>query len=128
MENEHWKDIRKWISTTSSIPEIIIDYISVLNVLKLCVYGLSNDKIAYFSDLNEEAVEDILFRYFGFKGWLLDLDLNPWRIYQTSQGNYELYQIKIWDLTSLLNYDIIGLSYKLCKKYETIKEEIENYD
>jgi len=128
MENEHWKDIRNWISVKSSIPEIIIDYISVLNVLKLCVHGLSNAKIAYFSDISEEAVEDILFKYYGFKGWLIDLDLNPWRIYQTTQGNYELYEMNIWSLTNLLNYDIIGLSYKICKKYEVIREEIEYYD
>lgn len=128
MENEQWQDIRKWISTVSSVPEIIIDYISVQNVLKLCVHGLSNDKIAYFCDLDEKAVENILFRYYGFKGWLVDLDLNPWRIYQTTQGEYELYLTKIWDLTNLLDCDIIGLSYKICKKYEVIREEIENYD
>lgn len=128
MENEHWQDIRKWISISSAVPEIVIDYISVSNILKLCVHGLSNDKIAYFNDTTEEYVESILFRYFGFTGWFFDLDLNPWRIYQSVLGNYELYEMKIWSLTNLINCDIIRLSYKLCKKYEQIREEIENYD
>jgi hypothetical protein len=128
MENEHWQDIRKWISVRSAVPEIVIDYISVSNILKLCVNGLSNYKIAYFNDTTEEYVASILYRYFGFKGWDFDLDLNPWRIYKTTLGNYELYQMKIWDLTNLLDCDIIQISYKLCKKYETIREEIEQYD
>ena len=128
MENEHWQDIKRWISLKSDVPEIVIDYISVSNILKLCVNGLSNDKIAYFNDTSIKYVESILFRYLGFKGWTFDLDLNPWRIYQTSLGNYELYEMKIWSLTNIINCDIIHLSYNLCKKYENIREEIEQYD
>ena len=128
MENEHWQDIRRWISLSSAVPEIVIDYTSVSNILKLCVHGLSNDKIAYFNDTTEEYVQSIIFRYFGFRGWDFDLDLNPWRLYQSTLGSYELYEMKIWSLTNLINCDIIRLSYKLCKKYEQIREEIENYD
>jgi hypothetical protein len=128
MQNEQWAEIRTMLSKAKNMPEIVVDYLSVLNVLKQCVHGLGNMKIAYFNDLEVEQVESILFQYFGMKGWLLDLDLNPWGIYCTAQGNYELYEMKILSLTNLVDYDIINTSYKLCKKYQTIREEIENYD
>lgn len=128
MQNEHWAEIRKLISDTKNVPELVVDYLSVFNVLKMCVQGLGVMKIAYFNDMEWEQVEDILFRYFGMKGWLLDIDLNPWQIYCTTQGNYELYEMKILSLTNLVDYDIIHVSYKICEKYKTIKEEIQNYD
>ena len=128
MENEQWAEIRKLISGIRGVPEIVVDHVSVFPVLRLCVSGISNMKIAYFSDLDEYVVERILFQSLGFTGWQLDLDLNPWQIYQTTQGNYELYEMKILSLTSLINCDIIRLSYKLCKSYEMIREEIKQYD
>ena len=128
MENEHWAEIRTIISDIKNIPELVIDHMSILELVRLCVNGIGNMKIGYFTDLDVEVVEKILFQYLGFKGWTLDLDLNPWRIYYTTSGNYELYEMKIMSLTNLVDYDIINTSYKICKKYEQIQEEIQQYD
>ncbi len=126
---EHnWIETRRLLSDIKDIPERVIDYIATVNVIKQCAYGLGTMRIAYFNDLELEQVESILFQFVGFNGWLLDLDLNPWQIYQTAQGNYELYEMKILSLTNLVDYDIIHLSYNTCKKYEMIQEEIEHYD
>jgi hypothetical protein len=128
MQNEHWAEIRTMISVIRQVPEIVVDHMSILNLIKMCANGLGNMKIGYYNDLDVEVVEKTLFRYVGFKGWDLDLDLNPWRIYCTTQGNYELYEMKILSLTNLVDYDIIHTSYKICKKYEQIREEINKYD
>lgn len=126
---EHcWTETRKLISDASGMPETVVDYLATAEVIKQCAHGLGTMKISYFNDLELEQVEGILFQFIGFKGWLLDLDLNPWRIYRTTQGNYELYEMKILSLTNLVDYGIIKLSYKTCKVYERIREEINNYD
>jgi hypothetical protein len=123
-----WTQTRKLLSDARDMPELVVDYIATVGIIKQCAYGLGNMKIAYFNDLEVEQVESILFQFLGFKGWLLDLDINPWHIYQTTQGNHELYEIRILSLTNLVDYDILRLSYKTCKTYERIKEEINKYD
>jgi hypothetical protein len=128
MENERWIEIRKILSNAKGIPEHVVDYLATINVIRMCAHGLSTTKIAYFNDLSVEQVENILFQFIGFKGWLLDLDLNPWSVFETSRGNYEFYDMKILSLTNLVDCDIIRLSYRVCKAYERIKEEIEKYD
>ena len=126
---EHrWTKTRKLISEASGIPEMVVDYMATVEVIKQCAQGLGTMRISYFNDLELEQVEGILFQFIGFKGWLLDLDLNPWRIYQTTQGSYELYEMKILSLTNLIDYDILRLSYRTCEIYERIREEINNYD
>ena len=128
MENKHWTEIREFLSANGCVPERVIDHLSVLGVIKMCAYGLGNMKIGYFQDHDVEEVERILFTYVGFKGWLLDLDFNPWYNYKAGQGEYELYAARIMSLTNLVDYDILNTSYRVCKKFDTILEEIKNYD
>ena len=110
------------------MPELVIDYMAVTNILQMCVRGLANFKIAYFNSMDEEMIQRTIFQFLGFNGWEFDLDLDPWRMFVVSNGNYELYELQILSLTNLLDCGIIQLSYKLCKKYEQIREEIKQYD
>ena len=128
MENEQWPEIREYLSESGNIPEIVVDYLAVSNILQMCVRGLSNCKIAYFNHIDEDIIESALFRFLGFKGWDFDLDLDPWRVYVMTHGDFISYELRIMSLTNLLNCGIIQATYKLCKKYNTIKEEIEHYD
>jgi len=123
-----WAETRKLLSVAKDMPEHVVDYMATIEVIKQCAHGLGTMRIAYFNDLELEQVEDILFQFVGFKGWLLDLDINPWSIYETSRGNYEFYEMKILSLTKLVDYVIIRLSYNVCKTYQRIQEEIDNYD
>ncbi len=128
MENEHWTEIRGLLSESSNMPELVIDYKAVSNILQMCVRGLANFKIAYFNNMGEKEVERIIFQFLGFKGWEFDLDIDPWRMYTVTSGNHELYELELLNLTNLLGCGIIQLSYKLCEKYKTIQEEIQYYD
>jgi hypothetical protein len=128
MENEHWAEIRGLLSESSNTPELVIDYMAVINILQMCVRGLANLKIARFNGMDEEMVRRTIFQFLGFNGWKFDLDLDPWRMFVVTNGNFESYKLQILSLTNLLNCDIIQLSYKLCKKYEQIREEIKQYD
>ena len=128
MENEHWTKIRGLLSESSNMPELVIDYMAVANILQMSVRGLANFKIAYFNSMDEETIKRTIFQFLVFDGWEFDLDLDPWRMYIVTSGNFELYELQILSLTNLLDCGIIQLSYKLCKKYEQIREEIKQYD
>ena len=128
MENEHWTEIRGLLSESRNMPELVIDYMAVSNILQMCVRGLANFKIAYFNHIDEDEVKRIIFQFLGFGGWEFDLDIDPWRMYAVTSGNFEVYELEMLNLTNLLECGIIRLSYKLCEKYKTIKEEIQNYD
>ena len=128
MENVYWTKIRGLLSESSNTPELVIDYMAVTNILQMSVRGLANFKIASFNGMDEEMVKHTLFKFLGFGGWEFDLDLDPWRMFVVTNGNFELYELQILSLTNLLDCDIIQLSYKLCKKYKQIREEIKQYD
>lgn len=127
METNTWELIKDIYKENFSVDGKVIDYIAINDILLQCVSGLSNKKISFSTDLDLPYVEATLFSYLGFSGWKKDLDLSPWYVYQSVYGNRMAFEKKIYDLTKLLNDDIIDLAYRICAIYDSIKKEIDKF-
>jgi hypothetical protein len=121
-----WKEILKFYEKELDIPRNVTEFLAVLEILKGCAMGLSNNRIAKgYDDVDYVAIT--LINYFNFPGWEYDLDFSPLAIYKRNNGNYLAYEQEI---TMISNEDFNGnikISYNICKKYIKVKEEIDKY-
>lgn len=93
-------------------------------ILRDSVSGISNKKIAYKLNLDENYIKETLKEFLGFEGWEQDLDLNPWYVYRRTNGE-ESYGFEIKTLTSATECGIIELMYNICERYERIRKEVD---
>ena len=127
MSLDRWNSVVKFYKESLNIPEHIVDYLSVDEVLKLCASGLSSSTIAMklrFETYRD--VEDILLEFMDFAGWRRDLDINPWYIYKR-YDNFNCFLNEMKLLTKVEKYGIITKAYNICEKYDTIRKEIDEY-
>jgi hypothetical protein len=122
-----WEEVKKLYGDKFNADEHLVDYIAVSDILKLCVSGLSNTTISRIMDLDCIYIERVNFSFLGFLGWQLDLDLSPWKIFKSVNGDRLVFEKQIWDLTELLNDDIIDLAYRVCSIYSSIRKEIDEF-
>lgn len=123
-----WDLIKHFYKEKFNINPDVIEYISVNEILKKCVTGYSNDRIANSVNEPVEYVKDVIKDFFGFSGWEIDLDANPFAIYNRSRGDFNRYKEEISMVSSIFNDYIIKLSYNICKKYDYIKKIIKDYN
>ena len=105
--------------------EFAVDILNVNEILKMCVSGISNAKIAHTTDSDWVYIQSTIFDHLGFSGWTVDLDVSPWRIYCKNAGIKFAYEKEIHDLTKLLDDDIIDVAYRVCSIYSSIRNEME---
>lgn len=124
-----WDEIKKYYEIKFSIPEIIIEYISIQEILKRSVTGYSNKRIARQFNFPTRYIENILIDYLYFTGWESDLDFNPLALYNKVNGDYIAYSYQI-DCTTPIVYSnkIVNISYNIAKRYNEIKEKIKEYE
>lgn len=128
MGDQRWRDVKEILQDLVGIPNEVLDYIAVQEVLKLCASGRGNTAIARQLGLEVKVVSDIVKEFFNFDGWDDDLDINPWFLYRKDPYNQSGFEYRIRTLTKLIEDDIITLAYHACSVYGRILEEIEKYD
>lgn len=122
-----WDSIKKIYKVNFNISENIIEYYSVLDVLKKCVSGYSNLRISFGLKDNIKYIRELLYEFIGFSGWDYDLDFSPIAVYNRCDNNYERYRQDVIMVSSVTSDSIIELSFLLCKKYKEIERIIDKH-
>jgi hypothetical protein len=125
--NNLWDCIKKFYELKFNIPSRIIDYIAVQSILKKCTSGYSNRRISYAINEPIDYVKEVIEEYFGFSGWMTDLDVNPLALYNRTKGEFIPFDQEVRMVSSLMNYTNIEISFKICRKYYMIEREILKY-
>jgi hypothetical protein len=121
-----WETVRKYYTEKFDIPPRIVDAIACDELLLLCVSGLTNRSIAYHLDMDIEYVEKVVQEFLKFRGWDYDLDINPFHVYNNHK-EYEDFCETSRIITPLLNKTEMNKSYNLCRKFEKLRKEINEY-
>lgn len=126
MENENWKDIQKLYEEKFNIPPRIIDLVACDGTLLLCVSGLSNETISMQTGQDLIYVTSVIKTFLEFDGWEHDLDINPFFVYNKDKV-YENYVINVGTVSVITTAKQKETSYCLCKRFETIRKEVDIY-
>jgi hypothetical protein len=103
-----WENVKGFYKEKFDIEPEIVDLFCDFSVLLLCVSGSSNKSISNFLDMDALDVENTLLKYYGFPGWLDDLEINPIR------------KFKEGTLTSDIQYyEVLEM---LCEKFSYLEE------
>jgi hypothetical protein len=123
-----YKAIKKIYKEKLGIPSRVVDLISISDILKHFVCGLSNKAISSLLSEDEEYVRQVLVKTFNFEGFSKDLDISLILVYNKSMGNVVDFRNNILELTEITDdADIINY-FNYCHKYDMIRKEIERYD
>jgi len=123
-----WDYIKSIYRTKFNIKEIVIDYIAVNDILNMSVNGFSNTTIARELDTDCRYVRDAVTSFLKFYGWDNDLDISPIYIYNYCKNDYLLFVSKCKAISPVLSREDIFMAYSICKEYNKIQKEIENYN
>lgn len=127
MGEQRWLKIKDILKGLLGVPEQVLDYVAVEEILKLCASGLSNETISRQLNMDEFYVEDVLDEFFEFDGWEVDLDVNPWFIYKKDVRNQSAFEYRVNTLTDLMDDLKMKEAYHVCSMYQRIREEIDKY-
>lgn len=123
-----WKVVLEFYEKELHVPRNITECLSVLEILRGCAMGLSNTRISKGYD-DIDYVSAVLFHYYNFPGWDIDLDFSPIAVYRRINGNYLAYEQEILMLSwRYEDFDEnIKESFNICKRYEEILKELDEY-
>lgn len=127
MKTVEWSEIRSAISKRANIPEVILDYVSNIEILELCSMGKSARAIATHLGLDIEDVIETLKETFNIESWDKNLEYNPLKLYNKFKGNaWEYLEYIVYKFPDI-STDIIFTSYAIAHKYLYIKERVDEY-
>lgn len=127
MTNDDWMTIQQVYMTYFNIPARVVDYMAVEPILHLCAEGRSNKYISRKVQLSQRHVKSVLSEFLEFEGWKEDLDISPLMVYDSVDKDWYYYRTTIKTVSSLTSVKEISLSYRVCRKYRTIRKEITKY-
>ncbi len=122
-----WSLLKHFYNVKFNIPNRVVDYIAVQDILKKSISGYGNSRIAYSIGETIIYIKEVLNEFLDFGGWTLDLDVNPLAIYNRSNNSFINFRQEILMLTALMSDPDIYVSFYLCKKYKKIESEIKKY-
>jgi hypothetical protein len=127
MINSLWSHIKKFHSKRTGIPEEIVEYIAVFEILRLCVTGISNTTISEMLELEEYYVKENLIEYLDYPGFSANLSFSPYRFYKVARGNFELFMLHVMG-THQMTPGTALLLHTICDKVSEIESEITDYE
>ena len=77
-----WEQVKQFYKDRFGIEPQLVEIMSDFNILRMCASGTSNDSIAKMFNLDIEYVSYVIEKYFGFKGFPMDLSISPLAIYK----------------------------------------------
>lgn len=130
MNNEVWDYVAKLYERNFGVSRKTLDLVAVDPILKMCVEGYSNRRIAnslFRSDV--KYVEKSLVEFMDFYGWDYDMDISPWAVYNRSNDDYNNFYQEMITSSPYVSDSNIKISFYLCRRYKTIRKEIkERYE
>ena len=122
-----WASVKDYLSRVLDADPLLLDYIAVYDILKLCAEGRSNLSISHILAEDLDYVESVVLEFYGFSGFQQDLDFNVNLCYNRYKYNlYAYLQVaRTWDLVSPL--DEIRRSYNVNKIFEIIDLKVNSF-
>lgn len=127
MNDQLWTAVLDLYENKLGVPNKIVEDLSCYDMLYLCCTGLSNNTISETLDIDINVVGDVLKRMLNFSGWYKDLDINPLFVYNSVKGVRDLYIASVMAVSGMIEKSYVNKSYTICKKFERIEREIDNY-
>lgn len=131
--NTVWSNLKEFYKTSFGFPEGLVELVSVMDILLLCVSGSSNKSIADFFGYDEFYVKRVLLEWLNFEGWRDDLILNPYKIYLKMVKNktYDILDFieEIFKVTEGRFAPITEVTtdmFKICQLYKRYEDTIKN--
>jgi hypothetical protein len=120
-----WELIKKIYQEKLNIPQDVIEYVAIMDILKLCACGYCNKHISRVTKHDIQYIESVLADIFSFDGFSSDLDFSPIAIYNKCNNKLVFYN----ELTVISdrNAKLVEFLYTLCSKYAQIKSYVDKY-
>lgn len=120
-----WELLKQFYKTNLGIEGKVVEYLAVVDILKLCAEGHSNLKIALMSDFEEEYVKCVIQEYFKFDGWSTDFDFNTRALYERCKYNKYTFISLARERDKTTSESSFGWVYRINQKLDDIEKEIE---
>jgi hypothetical protein len=117
-----WNTIKDFYTENFKISEEVVDIVADHDILLLCASGLSNISIASFLNVDVEDVASAVEKFYGFRGWISDMKINPYKEYRTD-NNKDTFIERLE--SAGIDKDAIFTSYALCEKCFAYDNRIE---
>ncbi len=120
-----WELIKRIYQEKLNIPSDVIEYVAIMDILKLCACGYCNKHISRVTRHDMQYIESVLMEVFGFRGFQSDMDFSPIAIY--TKCNKKLVFYTELSVISDKNIKLVEFLYALCSKYTQIKSYVDKY-
>lgn len=127
MNLNNWKDVIEFYKEHLGIPAHIVEFLASYDILHLCCTGISNETISEILDIDLDEIKNVVKEKLNFIGWYRDLDINPLFVYNSTNGNQELYTASVMAVQGAMDKIYVNKSFMICKKFEKIEKEINKY-
>lgn len=111
------------------IDEALVDLMADRDILHLTASGSSSISISRFLNIDLDEVKKVNKDFYGFNGWDIDLDLNPFSIFSTLAKikvyDYITFQQEILLLSPYFKEGEVEKLYEVCIKFYTIEKLLE---
>jgi len=77
MNKDIWETFLEYLDEYGIMPKHIAEFIAITPIVKDYVEGYSITSIARRTKFDTEYIEKTLNKFFGFSGWVDDLDFSP---------------------------------------------------
>jgi len=123
-----WQSVKTFYKEHFGIDGWVVELFANMDILLLCVSGVSNKHIEEFLELPFEEIHEVVSSTFLFDGWIDDLPLNPYKIYN-DVGEKEFIKEAQLALVSYVKFrDILDLDdiLVMCKTMKDIEGKIND--
>lgn len=125
--NSSWKDVVDFYRTNLRVPETVVNYLAVYDILEASCTGVSNEDIAGEMSVEVKYVKDTLIEFLNFRGWDKTLDISPLFVYNKTKGIKELYWAAVMAIPDIMPKSYVDKSFTICKRFIKIERTIDKY-
>lgn len=130
-----WTIVKEFYTREFGIDGWIVEMYANLDILCLCVSGVSNEDIVKFLEIPLPDVKNIMEKTLDFEGWEKTLPINPLQIFSAYDGTKSSVQHFV-DFNSVISAELCKYEdlshiktdtlFYLCELYTDIEERIIN--
>jgi hypothetical protein len=115
--SESIRIIKKFYKEKLNVPNIVVEYLSIIDIVKISLSGFSNDEICSTLDITIKNLKKDLTQSIGFSGFDSSLDKNPIKLYTICDGDFDIF---------LDDFDY--MVYRAVSIYKLMDNYIERFD
>ena len=122
-----WIITRKFISDVIGIPEYILDYIAVDDILRRSLSGRSNRAIAKDLKMKIYYIVHVLDQFLESNGWEEHAEYNPLALYYKSGMDYDKFKEEMAMSYHVYDEQYFVICFNMCEKFRLMREEVKKY-